>query len=374
MTNPAIPASGWSLSGLRTVTLAVALVFTFALAVGSSEARGEVRLVVTPASVQAPQKIRFAARAPRGTKRVVFYIDGRRRWVDRSASWQFGRTGYLPTTQMKSGRHRLAVKVKNRYGRVTGAARVVHIARRPAPSQDPLFDGAHLSDFDMLQEAPGAIQEVADPLGSGQTVFKMTVSDQDVAPITPSENPRAQALSPKLLNNGDEFWMRTKFLLPSDFPSSGISWIELMSVYGPPWNGSPPWGIGISAFSNPYRPFIGWQRNATHDWDIPWSMPLVRNRWVHVLLHERLATDGWVEMWIDGNPVTFFAPSGTPVSYNPDSHSPTAHLDTVTMDSSNNAGPNDARISNYRKLGTFNTVTVYFGPLLLGKTRESVGG
>src|SRR4029077_11516043 len=62
------------------------------------------------------------------------------------------------------------------------------------PSSDVLFKGARLRDFWLNQSAPGAITEVPDPAGSGQSVFKFTVGDSDMLNITP--NPRAELLSP----------------------------------------------------------------------------------------------------------------------------------------------------------------------------------
>jgi hypothetical protein len=232
-----------------------------------------------------------------------------------------------------------------------------------APAPAPLFSGVHVSSFAQLQEAPDAITEVPDPLGSGETVFQMTVDDEDVFPVTPTENPRAQALSPALIEPGDEIWLKTKFMLPQNFPSVP-GWMSLVSIYGPPFNGSSPWRVEIAGNE------LQWQRNATYGYDIPWQTPLVKGSWVTVLLHERFAADGWVEMWIDGNPIAFFPPG----SHNPDNHPETEHLEMATMDSSNDEGPNSAKIMQYREAGMFESASVYFGPLEIGQTRASVGG
>ncbi len=192
---------------------------------------------------------------------------------------------------------------------------------------------------------------------------ELLFSGSRIAPITPTENPRAQALSTSVISPGTELWLSTKFMLPSNFPSSVPGWMSLVSIYGAPFNGSSPWCIGIGGTH------FNWHRNGTYNWDIPWEAPLVRGRWVNVLLHERFATDGWVEMWIDGNPVKFF--SGT---YNPNHVSTTEHLNMKTVDSSNNGGANAAKIMQYRQAGMFETATVYFGALKIGKTRASVGG
>jgi hypothetical protein len=234
----------------------------------------------------------------------------------------------------------------------------------PTPTVGSLFTGLKVADFANLQQAPGAITETTDPLGSGEKVLKMTVSEKDVAPITPTQNPRAQALSPDLIESGDEFWMSTKFMLPQDFPSSVPGWLALMEIYGAPFNGSSPWQIGIEGNS------IAWTRNGTYKWDVPWKMPIVKGQWVTVLLHERFASDGWVEMWINGQPVKFFDSAG----YNPNKVTPTEHLAMKTRDASNSGGANAAKIMNYRKLGMFSSTTVYFGALRLGGTRASVGG
>jgi|GEM_PF-2979020 len=234
--------------------------------------------------------------------------------------------------------------------------------RSPEPSP-LLFDGSRLGAFALLQEAPGAITEVADPLGSGQTDFKMTVNDADVAPITPTDNPRAQALSPSFIESGDEIWLRTKFLIPEGFPSVP-RWMSLVSIYGPPFAGSSPWQVEVVGDQ------LQWARNGTYGFDIPWQTGLVKGRWVTVLLHERFAAEGWVEMWIDGQRVRFFGAG----SYNPSGHPETERLAMATMDSSNGEGANAAKIMQYREAGMFETGTVYFGPLEVGATRLSVGG
>jgi hypothetical protein len=233
----------------------------------------------------------------------------------------------------------------------------------PAPGE-LLFSGAHIKDFANIQAAPNAITEVPDPLGGSETALKMTVNNKDVYPITPTENPRAQALSPDIIKSGSEFWLSTKFMLPSSFPSSIPGWLALTEIHGPPFNGSSPWQIGISGNE------LNWQRNGTYGWDIPWEVPFVKNHWTTVLLHERFATDGWVEMWIDGKQVNFFSSGG----YNPSHHAATERLTMKTMDSSNNGGANAAKIMNYREVGMFETATVYFGALKVGLTRTSVGG
>ena len=239
----------------------------------------------------------------------------------------------------------------------------------PVPSEggpNLIFSALHLNDFWLRQSAPGAITEAPDPAGSGQTVFKLTVDDDDVFPVTPTENPRAEMLSPHTIEAGDEIWWSAKFFLPADFPASTPNFVTLLQgPYGEPWNGTPPFHIEVNGSA------IKWQRNSTYDWDIPWQMPLARNRWVTFLIHERFGSDGWIELWVDGQPVTFFNGNGT---LNPNGVAPTQHLAMQTMDRSNNAEPNSIYVMSYRKKGMFPSLTVYQGPLRIGKTRASVSG
>ncbi|MBN9623684.1 MAG: heparin lyase I family protein [Actinobacteria bacterium] len=221
-----------------------------------------------------------------------------------------------------------------------------------------------ISSFWLNQSAPGAVTEVPDPAGGPEKVIKMTVSDQDVAPITPTENPRAQLLSPDTIEPGQEFWWSGRFFLPVEgFPAFIPQWLNIVEgAYGPPWNGTPP--FEIEAVGSTLR----WQRNGTYDWDIPWEMPLERGRWITYLVHEKLAAEGFIELWINGSQVDFFARS----SHNPDRLGPTTRLNMKTLDGSNDGGPNFVVIQNYRKVGMFQSVTLYHGGMKLGSTRASV--
>lgn len=235
----------------------------------------------------------------------------------------------------------------------------------PGPAPPPLFLGDEIRDFWLNQSAPGAVSEVPDPAGGGGTVFEMTVSDQDVYPITPTGNPRAQLVMPATIEPGDEFWWSASFYLPADFPSSVPGWLNLLQgPFGEPFTGSPPWQIQVAGSQ------LRWARNETYNWDVPWQMPLVKNAWVHVLVHDRFGGDGFVEMWIDGHRVTFF-PGGT---YNPSGIAPTTHLTMQTRDGSNDEASNSLYLQSYRQLGMFQSVTVYEGPLRMGTTRASVEG
>jgi outer membrane biosynthesis protein TonB len=234
---------------------------------------------------------------------------------------------------------------------------------QPGSPSDLLFRGTKIRDFKLNQSAPGAVTEVPDPAGSGQQVLQMTVKNSDVAPVTPTSDPRAQLLSPSIITPGEEFWWSGKFYLPSSFPTSVPGWLTVMEgPYGEPFDGTPPWHLEVNGSS------LRWQRNGTYGYDVPWQIPVPRASWTSVLVHERFGSDGWVEMWVNGQQVTFFG-SG---SINTRKEAQTTKLSMATRDHSNDGGPNFTVIQSYRKAGMFDSVTLFQGPMAIGKTRASV--
>lgn len=227
----------------------------------------------------------------------------------------------------------------------------------------PPFAGLRIPDFWVDNSAPGAITQVPSPTGGSGTVFRFTVGDNDEIQGE-SPNPRGELLSPDRIHDGDEFWWSAGFFLPKTFPSQVPDWLNLLQgPFGKPWRGSPPWSIKVAGDR------IEWQRNYTYNWDIPWEMQLRRGRWVHVLVHTQFSSHGFVSMWIDGRPVTFFDRT----AYNPNHERPTKRLAMATLDSSNYEGGNSIYLQSYRKKGMFPSVTLYQAPLRIGPTRASVG-
>jgi hypothetical protein len=243
---------------------------------------------------------------------------------------------------------------------------VQKVTENGPPPSPPWFKATKIAAFPTNQSAPGAVTEVPDPHGGGRTVLALTVHNDDVAPVTPTENPRAQLLSPPIIHSGSEFWLATEVLIPRHFPKVR-SWLTLCSVYGPPAAGSGPLDIALDQVEG-HGEMLMLRRNGSYRYDIPWAVPVPRGRWVKIVWHERFATDGFVELWIDGKQVTFFKRS----PYNPLGLEPTDRLKMATEDHSDDDGPNAAKIMQYRERGQFTVGTTYFAGLALGPTRSSV--
>ncbi|HWW67311.1 MAG TPA: heparin lyase I family protein [Solirubrobacterales bacterium] len=236
----------------------------------------------------------------------------------------------------------------------------------------PTFNGRHIAEYFLNQSVAGHITEVPDPGGSGLTVLRFEVLNTDVFPLTPTADPRAQLLSPHLLTAGSEWWYKGAFWLPEGFPTSGLEWCQFVQFFGAPFEGSSPWLLK----SQESPGVLMWQRRADYAFDQPWVGPPISSligKWTDFLVHLKFAEAGWVEMWINGNPITFFNPA---TSYNPNKEAETQKLLMRTNDPGvNDAGPNSVILQLYHKLNVPKTpVIVYHKPLQIGRTRGSVGG
>jgi hypothetical protein len=206
---------------------------------------------------------------------------------------------------------------------------------------------------------------VRDPKGADRNVIRFTVRDTDVAPCTPTGNPRAQALSPSLLRPGGDYWIGWAVLVPDDFPrttGAGDEWISLGSIYGPPADGNG--SNGISMNTSPGAEEFYYRRGAEYDFDQPWQMPLVRGRWVDFVFHVKLSADpkvGYREQWVDSG-------SGWAQS----KLAGQSRFFTSTFGEANGGAPNVSKISLYRRRGIMETATLYFAGHRIGTSFDSV--
>lgn len=235
----------------------------------------------------------------------------------------------------------------------------------------PAFNGTRIASYPFNQSTPGHITEVSDPAGSGQTVLRFETLNTDlVAP--PSPDPRSQLFSAKLFTAGSEWWSRGAFYLPPGFPIEGAAWLQLVQLFGSPFEGVAPWALKVDR--SPGQ--LMYQRRSDYGFDIPWEGPSAASligKWTEYLTRTKFAVAGELEQWINGVQTTFFNPAS---SYNPNHEPETTRLAMKTLDPGVNDGEANAIIlQNYHAVGFPEApVTVYHKPLLIGRTRGSVGG
>lgn len=230
-------------------------------------------------------------------------------------------------------------------------------ARRYAPKFDSDFAGSGLTRY-FNTHHPEHITIVDDPvLGASRKVARFQTLNTD---ILPTANPRTQVESPYNIAEGNEAWLGFALLFPAGFPLPYPNgWINFCELYGPPFNGSPPWGIGM----NPGTSQVKLARNDGSP--IAWRLEATTGLWMDFAFRTRQAShtrQGFLEIWLNvgaGWTQQSFA-DGTTRFYFP------------TIDASNNSGGNSWIIQNYRQVDTADDVTVYFAAHRLGRSLAEV--
>ncbi len=167
------------------------------------------------------------------------------------------------------------------------------------------FETGNLSQWYHSQSCPGRITVVADPLNPNNKVGKYTVGDGDIRAncvSSPTADPRAQTLSPALLENGNEYYISMNVFLPNEFPMLS-SWFGLAQIYGPPWGGSPTLGLQVAADKVTLHSAVTLGAKTVHR--TIWQGPLIARgkRWEKIILRVKMSTDektGFVELWYNG--------------------------------------------------------------------------
>jgi hypothetical protein len=196
----------------------------------------------------------------------------------------------------------------------------------------------------------GHAKVVSDPLGSGQRVLEMAVADGD-RPYSGATNPRADFESPNLFPPGSDAYIAIPNLIPAGFPVLDWhkGWMQIAELYGRPYGGSPPIGIGLTN----YGTGVNHYQLVDHYGKMWWQGPSLDARWHTITLHVHFATDstGSVELWYDGVPQKLLNGS-TKVNY------PTL-LAGVNWDGTN---ANFLNINSYRSAGSWpGTLTLFHG-------------
>ncbi len=235
-----------------------------------------------------------------------------------------------------------------------------------------LLNPKTVADYQETLCRPGAFQEVADPSGGADKILACTVLNTDGAPITPTEDPRGQLLTPCLWWPNSGFWVKGKVMFPLAFPALAENkFFQYCEIFGFPFEGSPPFQLALRREGA--EEFHCWQRNATYEFDFPWmyAAPLRRGVPEEFVIHYVYEEQGVIELWWNGVQVEFFNPAS---SFNPKGHEATKRLVMKTLDASNNKGANRFYYGQYRKKGLFETATTYHWPLKFGLTKASVEG
>ncbi len=161
------------------------------------------------------------------------------------------------------------------------------------------------SQYHSLEQCPGDITQVGSPAPAGARAVQLRVSDTDTETACPGQvftpNPAASLLGPTVFHNGDDAYIGFSVYFPAGFPTIP-TWFQFAEIFGHPYGGSPPIGLDVEGNR------MGLWRDATHNFDNPWSVPLVTGQWQDLVLHVKFSNDpnaGFVEVWLNGAPQQF---------------------------------------------------------------------
>lgn len=188
------------------------------------------------------------------------------------------------------------------------------------------------------------------PPPQGNRAVRLLAYDSDVEPCTPTENPRAQIVSPEILEDEMEVWEGFSVAFPPDYPS--IEGNVVQQDHGPPYSGSPPVAIRTK------EEFIVLSVEGGEE--TIWSTPLETGRWYRFVLHKVLSPDddsGSVELWVNGVRQAFTDGSFT--------------YETFTAEQ-DGTGPMSFYLTNYRGRGEAEAVSVFFDDARIGNSLAAV--
>lgn len=227
---------------------------------------------------------------------------------------------------------------------------------KPAkPTWEERFEDPSFAFWEQVHRATASrLALVDEPTRDGGRAARFSAADGDVAPLTPTANPRAQLNSKLDFAEGDNDYVGWSTYLPKGFPTGVNPWFVFFQFHGDPYAGSPRLALGVKGGR------IGLERDAAYRFDRPWTAPVRTGRWMDFVMHVKWSRNprvGFIELWLDGKKQSF-ARSGK-------------RLEMATI----KADQKRVEIipTNYRKRGSVRgTVTVYHDNIAVGTSYKAV--
>jgi hypothetical protein len=165
------------------------------------------------------------------------------------------------------------------------------------------FDDPSLAAWEQVHRAtPSRLALVDAPGRDGGRAARFRAADGDVAPRTPTENPRAQLNSRLEFTAGQDVHVSWSTYFPAGFPRRIAPWFVFFQFHGEPYDGSPRIALGVKDGR------VGLERDERYRFDRPWTGPLRTGGWTDYVLRVKWSEDprvGFVELWVDGRPQRF---------------------------------------------------------------------
>jgi len=225
------------------------------------------------------------------------------------------------------------------------------------------FDGTPLGRWIEQVAAPNRIQVVPDPAGGSDDVLRVTADNVDVAPLTPTDNPRAELNTPMdILKPDGRYWESYEVYVPTSFnvADSYDGWLSLGSpFYGSPFAGTPP--IEMMIMDDEF--LWGSNRDSQVPGTVLFRKPLVLGQWVRFTWHIFPSNNGFVELYVNNEPVVSTYNGSTGLG-----------VDIPVLDETDDKGPWYAQLSVYYEYGEYPSVTLYFKNFRIASTLAAAAG
>lgn len=224
----------------------------------------------------------------------------------------------------------------------------------------------------------GVLKCVSDPNGSGQTVLQMTVSPNTCAW---SCEQRMDWDSPQMIPAGADEYFSIPILVPtsqsSNLGGSGRA-VQFDEQFGQPTTGSPSNALAICEEGSVVVFCGGGNTTGSPGGGQIYymgSVPANDGKWHDFIEHIVFATNpsvGELEIWEDGNPVTFNGPDCANTSYRIGCGSTTLHYATLIPGATTGSN-NWVQLDNYRNNSPASyTSTFLHGAPAMGRSYASV--
>jgi hypothetical protein len=237
-----------------------------------------------------------------------------------------------------------------------------------------LFDGSNPDAWTQQVATPSRIASPDQTEGSllqsaaaaspgtdnASSAFSLTANNADIYPLTPTDNPRAQLITPtNIVSAGSNFWESYEVYVPTNFPLALTyqGWVTIGSpFYGAPFTATPPVNLMIMNgmwhwATDHYAP------GGAH---LLWSQPVAVGQWTRFTWHIIASQDGFAELYINGNPVT--------VTYKGES---TQGFNFPVIDPVDDAGPWFSQLAVYMQANIFPSLTLYFNDFKIATTQSA---